>query len=157
MLLDLVVHLTELLVVLLTGMMLRRMFRLHRVRTAFEPTAPADHQPDPALSAARPVSKPAAVAVASVHAAKRVEPTELAPAPAPAPAMVLASYIDELLGAGGDVTPTADPEITEAPPTRLLLSPSPNRQNRPAGHAGQGPETAYQPIATILNKRCDLG
>ena len=71
--------------------------------------------------------------------------------------MVLASYIDELLGTGDDVTPTADPEVTEAPPARVLLSPSPNGRSRPAGHAGHGPEPAYQPIATILNKRCDLG
>lgn len=160
MFLDSVVHLTELLVLLLTGLMIRRMLRLYRVRAAFEPTSPVD-QADPALSAARPVAfrnrLPVAPTPTAAMAPSPVPVPVSSPAPSPAPEMELASYIDELFGFANDTDPAIGSALPTAPATRLIRSPLPNDRRQPTADAGGRPEPAYQPVATILSRRCDRG
>jgi hypothetical protein len=138
MFLDSVIHLTELLVLILTGMMIRRMIRLYRAHTAFVPTAPAD-RPDPNLSVARPVTPRKAT-------------------PPPTSATVLESYIDELLGTVDDSVAQAEPAVSAPqPPARLNVPLSRSPRKLTLSESGAQPEPAYQPIATILSKRCDVG
>ena len=152
---DSLVLLMELLILLLGGLMIRRIVRLYRMHAAFKATATTD-QADPALSAPRPVRTCSPLSVSTITLAAQT-PEAPAPAPAPAPAMVLESYIDELLGHAHSTSPEEARTIVRSLPAGLPVSPSFTHHRRPVDESGTGTEPAYQPIATILSKRCDLG